>query len=231
MRIMGVAFAVIYGFMLVKFVPDMLHDPTVGRMIASIPLAIGGAIIAFGPAFVVTFPSALIVSSLWERFQADYAQLRTYNSALDTYKRDHAEWLKTQRSWWDRLHPQRFEQEVAAFFRKKGHHVTWTGRSGDGGVDIRLTTQEGAKVIVQCKAHEKPITPGAVRELYGTLMHESADEAWLMSRSGFTVGAREFASGKAIQLLSLDHILPGLGPSSQMPRRGYYFRGRGPRRQ
>jgi Restriction endonuclease len=67
-------------------------------------------------------------------------------------------WLKTQRSWWDRLHPQRFEQEVAAFFKTQGHRVEWTGRSGDGGVDIRLTTSDGKKIIVQCKAHGKPVT-------------------------------------------------------------------------
>jgi restriction system protein len=109
-------------------------------------------------------------------------------------------WLKTQRSWWDRLHPQRFEQEVAAFFKTQGHRVEWTGRSGDGGVDIRLTTSDGKKIIVQCKAHGKPVTPGAVRDLYGTLLHEKSDEAWLMSRSGFTLGASKFAAGKAIRL-------------------------------
>lgn len=88
----------------------------------------------------------------------------------------------------------------------------WTGRSGDGGVDIRLTAQDGKRIVVQCKAHGKPVSPAAVRDLYGTLLHEKSDEAWLMSRSGFTAGATRFAAGKAIKLLSLDHILPARRP-------------------
>jgi HJR/Mrr/RecB family endonuclease len=164
-----------------------------------------------GMAFVVTLPSAMIVEAIWKRMQPDYGRFREYEQALQLYKAEHTEWLKTQRSWWDGLHPARFEQEVAAFFKKQGHRVEWTGRSGDAGVDIRLIQQDGKKIIVQCKAHEKPISPGAVRDLFGTLLHEKADEAWLMSRSGFTLGARKFAEGKSIQLLNLDHILPGLG--------------------
>jgi HJR/Mrr/RecB family endonuclease len=84
------------------------------------------------------------------------------------FKAEHAEWLKTQRSWWDRLHPQRFEQEVAALFKKQGHKVEWTGRSGDGGIDIRLTAEDGKRILVQCKSYDKPISPGAVRALIGT---------------------------------------------------------------
>ena len=76
-------------------------------------------------------------------------------------------------------------------------------------MDIRLTTEDGKKIIVQCKAHEKPVSRGS--RLYGTLLHEKSHEAWLMSRSGFTVGATNFAAGKAIRLLNLDHVLPGLG--------------------
>ena len=151
------------------------------------------------------------MAALWKRIQPDYPRLCAYERAIAQYKIDHAVWSKTQRSWWDGLHPRRFEQEVAEFFKKQGHQVEWTGSSGDGGVDIRLTTQNGKKVVVQCKAHGKPISPGVVRELYGTLLHEKSDEAWLMSRSDFTAGARKFAEGKPIRLLNLDHVLPGLG--------------------
>jgi hypothetical protein len=177
---------------------------------------------AFLVASLLTFLTAstggMIASALWKRCQSDYARVRMYKLAVGQYSAEyaayeveHVAWLKTQRSWWDTLGPRRFEQEVAEFFKKQGNQVEWTGRSGDGGVDLRLTTQNGKKVVVQCKAHGKPISPGAVRDLYGTLLHEKSDEAWLMSRSGFTVGARKFAEGKAIVLLNLDHVLPGLG--------------------
>lgn len=173
---------------------------------------------SFAIALVVSFPGAMIVEAVWKRMQSDYPRLLQYERAKAQHAAEHATWLTTQRSWWDRLHPQRFEREVAEHFKKQGHRVEWTGRSGDGGVDIRLTTRDNMKIIVQCKSHEKPISPGAVRDLYGTLLHEKADEGWLMSRSGFTGGATTFASGKAIRLLSLDHILPGLG-SLPGPRR------------
>ncbi len=183
---------------------------------------------AFLVASLITFLTAptggMIASALWKRAQSDYARVRMYKVAVGQYSAEHAAyeveraaWLKTQRSWWDTLGPKRFEQEIAEFFQKQGHRVEWTGRSGDGGVDVRLTTQDGRKIVVQCKAHGKPVSPGAVRDLYGTLLHVKADEAWLMSRSGFTAGARTFAIGKPIRLLTLDHIVPGLTTIPRLP--------------
>jgi restriction system protein len=166
---------------------------------------------SFSFSFMAAFPCSFIVDALWKRLQHDYAGFKAYERAVQQYKLLRAEWLKTQRSWWDELHPQRFEQEVALFFKSQGYRVEWTGRSGDGGVDIKVTNQEGKKIVVQCKAHQKPVPPGAVRELFGTLLHEKADEGWLMSRSGFTVGAAKFATGKPIRLLDLNHVILGRG--------------------
>ena len=36
------------------------------------------------------------------------------------------------------------------------------------GIDIRLTAEDGKRILVQCKSHDKPISPGAVRALIGT---------------------------------------------------------------
>jgi restriction system protein len=62
--------------------------------------------------------------------------------------------------------------------------------------------KDGKKIIIQCKAHRNYISAGYVRELYGTLMHQKADEAWLVVTSGFYSGAREFALEKPIKLLT-----------------------------
>lgn len=218
-RLLAVVFVLAFLVIVSKhFIGDGRGPDDFAGLLVLLILGVMALAGSFAVAFMIAFPGGMILDALWKRVQSDYAAVQMYEGAVVTFKREHAEWLKTQRSWWDRLHPQRFEQEVAAAFKKQGHRVEWTGRSGDGGVDIKLTSQNGQRVVVQCKSHEKPISPGAVRDLYGTLLHEKADEAWLMSRSGFTAGAAKFATGKPIRLLGLDHILPGLGSSLRVKR-------------
>jgi hypothetical protein len=183
----------------------------VGLLLALLFVGFFGLVTSALVATIVASGAAWIAYALWKWTQRDYGRFRSYESAVKHYKIEHAVWLKAQRFWWDGLDARRFEQEVAEFFKKQGHRVEWTGRSGDGGVDIRLTTPDGKKIIVQCKAHGKPVSPAVVRDLYGTLLHEKSDEAWLMSRSGFTVGAKKFVAGKAIRLMGLDHILAARG--------------------
>ena len=65
------------------------------------------------------------------------------------------------------------------------------------------------RIIVQCKAHKGYISPGVVRDLYGTMIHHQADEAWLVSTRGFFTGSRAFAEGKPIRLLTIEDILEG----------------------
>ena len=123
-------------------------------------------------------------------------------------KRDEA---RRKEAWWRSLSGHEFEKELFELFELRGYDVRLTGfHGGDGGVD--LTISSGAKrIIVQCKARRQFISAGAVRELYGTLLHEQqqgrATEAWLVSCSGFYSGAELFAAGKPIQLLTIRQIL------------------------
>ena len=90
--------------------------------------------------------------------------------------------------------------------KEHGLETTLTPYSADGGVDIHVRL--GAKkIIIQCKAHHNYINPGAVRELYGTMIHEKADEAWLVTTSGFYSGARQFAHDKPLRLLTTRQLL------------------------
>ena len=60
------------------------------------------------------------------------------------------------------------------------------GCGGRGTFDIGLMAKiDGARVIVQCKAHRKPVSPSVARELYGTLLSSKAKSAILASVSGF----------------------------------------------
>lgn len=141
---------------------------------------------------------------------------RTYSESLVTVSRAERQKemarqqeMRSTVDWWKSLDGKSFERELVQLFKKRGFEVQWTGRSGaDGGVDILLKAN-GRKIIVQCKAHKDYVGPGPVRDLYGTLTHKKADEAWLITTSGFYSGAASFASGKPIRLLTIRQILAG----------------------
>jgi hypothetical protein len=124
--------------------------------------------------------------------------------------------FRKQQEWWRGIDGRGFELGVAKVLLEKGYSVKHTGSSwGDEGVDLVLV-KDGKKIIIQCKAHKSYVSAGPVRELYGTLIHQKADEAWLIVTWGFYIGARTFAFGKPIRLLTAWDLmnLPPIRPSS-----------------
>lgn len=119
-------------------------------------------------------------------------------------------WEKNNAAFWQSLNGWEFENELAHLYEQLGYSAELTPSSGDEGVDI-IIHKGGKRIIVQCKAHGKPVTPHVVRDLYGTLQHykdhSMADEAVLASISGFTTGVTAWAKNKPIKLLSLKGIL------------------------
>ncbi|MCL4265673.1 MAG: DUF2034 domain-containing protein [Anaerolineae bacterium] len=99
------------------------------------------------------------------------------------------------------LQPYEFEQYVAELFRQKGYRVKLHGRRGDNGVDLRLTQANGKEAIVQCKRYRKSVGPDIVRELYGTLIHERAAHAFLVTTADISDAARAWAQGKPMTLI------------------------------
>lgn len=99
------------------------------------------------------------------------------------------------------LKPAEFEQYVAEIFRHKGYEVRLRGRSGDNGVDLLLVRPNGKRAIVQCKRYRNTIGPDIVRELYGTLIHEQAAHAFLVTTADISDAARTWAQGKPITLI------------------------------
>jgi len=108
--------------------------------------------------------------------------------------------------YWLSLSPTELENATGFLFEQLGYKTKVSGGSGDGGVDVELL-RDGKRIIVQCKQYSTAIGPNYVRDLYGTLLHEAADKALLVSPSGFTDGAREFAKGKPILLLGIKHLV------------------------
>ncbi len=148
-----------------------------------------------------------VVEEVWPRLQPDYRAFRKYKAAELGYQAKRAAWEREREEWWAALSARSFERELAALLRQRGHRVDWTGRAGDGGVDLRIEHPDGTQTLVQCKAHAKPIGPAAVRDLYGAMVHARAAEAWVVSTKGFTQAAREFGEGKRIRLRTIAEIL------------------------
>jgi restriction system protein len=91
---------------------------------------------------------------------------------------------------------------VAAIFRRKGYQVRLTGGSGDHGVDLELhDLRSSRRAIVQCKRYQNTVGEELVRELYGTLLHELAYHAFLVTTADISDAAREWAQGKPITLI------------------------------
>jgi restriction system protein len=102
------------------------------------------------------------------------------------------------------MSPAEFEQLVAELLRRMNFRVLSVGGSGDGGVDCEAYDDRpivGGRVVVQVKRYASTVSPGIVRELFGTVVAEGATKGVLVTTSGFGPEAREFAQGKPLELI------------------------------
>lgn len=99
------------------------------------------------------------------------------------------------------LSPFEFEEFVGRIFKTRGYRVKLRGKSGDLGVDIELRKSNGKKAIVQCKRYKSTVGPDVVRELYGTMIHERAAHAFLVTTADISNAACDWAKNKPMTLL------------------------------
>lgn len=155
-----------------------------------------GSLVGVGICCAIT--SAIVVQA-GESWNPSYRKGRQYDAAV-------VEWRRTLHEHWMSLNGRQFEHELASLYERLGFSATRTGGSGDGGVDIVLR-MPSQLVIVQCKAHNRPVGPAVAREMFGALTHFGADRAIIACTSGFTSGTRDFVRGKPIELLSANDIV------------------------
>lgn len=103
------------------------------------------------------------------------------------------------------LSPREFEEFVGRLFTQKGYVVKIRGGSGDLGVDLEIE-RDGREAIVQCKRYQRTVGPDAVRELYGTLMHEKVTHAFLVTSANISSNARHWARKKPMTLIDGDTL-------------------------
>lgn len=105
-----------------------------------------------------------------------------------------------------------FEQLITRLLEHMGFRAEMTKASGDGGVDIVATLDQpltGVRFLIQCKRYAPDSLVGAatVRDFYGALTADrSAVKGVLVTTSGFTAQAQEFARGLPIELIGSDHL-------------------------
>lgn len=98
------------------------------------------------------------------------------------------------------MSPDNFEALTASLFEAFGHRAEVSGGNSDHGVDVVVWTDEGEKWVVQCKRYAGSVGEPVVRDLYGTMLHEDAQAAYLITTGTFSRQAVAWAVGKPIVL-------------------------------
>lgn len=101
-----------------------------------------------------------------------------------------------------------FEMLVGEAFRRQGYRVEERGGDGpDGGIDLVLYRQ-GRTTIVQCKRwRSAQVGVSLVRELFGVMNSEHADEAIFVSSGNYSPDALAFVNGKPIRLIDGESLV------------------------
>ena len=116
------------------------------------------------------------------------------------------------------LSPEAFEQLVAELFEVYGHRAEVAGGSSDHGVDVLVYSDQGEKWVVQCKRYAGSVGEPVVRDLFGTLQHEQAQRAYLVTTGSFTTQAQAWAEGKPIVLYDGEQLVKLIRRTARLKR-------------
>lgn len=105
-----------------------------------------------------------------------------------------------------RLPPMEFERITCALFRRMGYEVDSTPGSGDHGIDAYLRKGKWRGVL-QCKRYKSSVGEPALRDLYGAMHAEGADEAIVVTTGKVSEKARAWAKGKPILLIERNGLM------------------------
>lgn len=100
-----------------------------------------------------------------------------------------------------KISPIEFEEIVGKCFRKMGYFVEHTPKSHDEGIDLKIT-KNGKLAVVQCKRYNGSVGQPVLRDLYGSMIHNRANESYLVTTGKMTQAAKTWATGKPITLIA-----------------------------
>jgi hypothetical protein len=103
-----------------------------------------------------------------------------------------------------------FEIMVDQVYQKQGYVTHHSGGSHDAGIDILAERESGGgmeRIVIQCKHQKGNIGRPVLQQLWGVV---SADPSFtrgdLVTSSGFTAEAQQFARGKRLTLIDGDRL-------------------------
>jgi len=101
--------------------------------------------------------------------------------------------------------PREFEEWCASELAAAGWEARHMGGPGDQGVDV-IASRDGRVLVLQCKLHGKPVSNGAVQEVFAGRTFHGAHVAAVVSVSGFTRSAQEIAERTGVHLLEPEDV-------------------------
>lgn len=98
-----------------------------------------------------------------------------------------------------------YEHYVAEIIRDNDWSASVTKGSGDHGADI-IATQEGVRLVVQCKQYSSAVGNKSVQEAYSAKGFYECHYACVVTNSSFTPAAKQAATKLGVQLLHHDDL-------------------------
>ncbi|MBL7520116.1 restriction endonuclease, partial [Frankia sp. CNm7] len=102
------------------------------------------------------------------------------------------------------MDPYDFEQLVADLLTKMGYTTQRTGRSGDGGVDVEVRSDDplaSGLIVISVKRLKRTVGAHYVRELAGTVHDRGAIKGILVTTSSFGPSSVQFAAKNRLELV------------------------------
>lgn len=107
------------------------------------------------------------------------------------------------------MDPYDFEQLVANLLTAMGYATERVGRSGDGGVDVEVRSDDplgAGLIVISVKRYKRTVGAHYVRELAGTVADRDAIKGILVTTSGFGPSSYEFAAKNRLELVDGDRL-------------------------
>jgi HJR/Mrr/RecB family endonuclease len=106
------------------------------------------------------------------------------------------------------LHPNEFEDKVAALFQTQGYKVQQTPYVRDEGKDAILE-KDGKKAYLECKRHDpsNPVGRPTLQRLKGAMSADNIEHGVLVTTGTFSEPARVFAQANGIKLCDGEWVL------------------------
>ena len=161
--------------------------------------------------------SLVVPSDLEERILATEKYLKAKaakdaeNYQIQKEEQKRLENLQRQyEAFWFNLSGVEFENKLKDVLEKNRFtKVSTTAYSGDNGIDLFAVDPDGKKVVFQCKAHSRPVSPDDVRAFFGSFkaVGDKADYGVLVALSGVTDSGSKFMRDNGLKLWTVKDVV------------------------